>query len=304
MMSFKKVAIILLLLALFGLLPYFGTPYMVVLFGNIFMYVVLTLSWVMFSGPTGYISLASAAFFGAGIYTAAVLSFKLPVIMIVLMGATVGFLLALLIGVITLRLRGIYFAMFTFGFVELLLYFVLWYETNIKGTTGRIVFTLGNVTVYYIMYILSIILLLVMYILNKSKYGMALKSIGDNEIASEHSGVNVTRIKILVYALSAAFVGACGSIMATRLTYIDPKIAFNPLYSFIPIFMAIFGGMREIYGPIIGSFIFSYLQEVLTTKIPYYYMLLFGLLMIFIIAYMPEGLIGLLRINLIKRNRS
>ena len=202
--------------------------------------------------------------------------------MIVLMGAMVGFLLALLIGTITLRLKGIYFAMFTFSFVELLLYFVLWYETNIKGTTVRIVFTLGNVTVYYKMYILSIILLLVMYILNKSKYGMALKSIGDNEIASEHSGVNVTRIKILVYALSAAFVGACGSIMATRLTYIDPKIAFNPLYSFIPIFMAIFGGMREIYGPIIGAFIFSYLQEVLTTKIPYYYMLLFGLLMIFI----------------------
>jgi len=295
MKAMKQWGIWILALIFLVLFPTFASPYLVVLSSNIFMYIVLTVSWFMFSAPTGYISLASAAFFGAGIYTAAVLSMKVPLLVIVLAGAGVGFCLALLIGIITLRLRGIYFAMFTFGFVELMLHFVLWYETNITGTTGRIVFTLRNVKVYYIMLLLCVIILATVHLLNRSRYGIALKSIGDNEDASEHAGADVTKVKVFTYALSAAFAGACGVIMATRWTYIDPKIAFNPLYSFIPIFMAIFGGMKRLYGPVIGAIIFSYLQEILTTRIPYYYMLLFGLLMIFIIAYLPEGIIGLFR---------
>lgn len=288
------------LLVFLSILPTIGSPYSIVLLSNIFMYIVLTVSWVLFSAPTGYISLASAAFFGAGIYSAAVLSFKVPFVIIVAIGASVGFLLALFIGVITLRLKGIYFAMFTFGFVELLLHFVLWYEANITGTTGRVVMTLSNKEVYYLMLVLCVLLITVTYLVHRSRYGIALRSIGQNEIASEHVGVNVVKLKVITYALSAAFVSAAGVIMATRWTYIDPKIAFNPLYSFIPIFMAIFGGVRYLYGPIIGAIVFTYLQEVLTTRFPYYYMLTFGLLMVLIIAYMPEGITGIIR-TLLKR---
>lgn len=283
------------LLAFLTVLPVVGSPYSVVLLSNIFMYIALTVSWVLFSAPTGYISLASAAFFGAGIYAAAVLSFKVPFVAIVGIGALVGFLLALFIGVLTLRLKGIYFAMFTFGFVELLLHFVLWYEANITGTTGRVVMTLSNKEVYYLMLVLCVLLITVTYLVNRSRYGIALRSIGQNEIASQHIGVDVVKLKVITYALSAAFVSAAGVIMATRWTYIDPKIAFNPLYSFIPIFMAIFGGVRYLYGPIIGAIVFTYLQEVLTTRFPYYYMLTFGLLMVLIIAYMPEGITGIIR---------
>ncbi len=288
------------LLVFLSILPTIGSPYSIVLLSNIFMYIVLTVSWVLFSAPTGYISLASAAFFGAGIYSAAVLSFKVPFVIIVAIGASVGFLLALFIGVLTLRLKGIYFAMFTFGFVELLLHFVLWYEANITGTTGRVVMTLSNKEVYYLMLVLCVLLITVTYLVHRSRYGIALRSIGQNEIASEHVGVNVVKLKVITYALSAAFVSAAGVIMATRWTYIDPKIAFNPLYSFIPIFMAIFGGVRYLYGPIIGAIVFTYLQEVLTTRFPYYYMLTFGLLMVLIIAYMPEGITGIIR-TLLKR---
>lgn len=288
------------LLVFLSILPTIGSPYSIVLLSNILMYIVLTVSWVLFSAPTGYISLASAAFFGAGIYSAAVLSFKVPFVIIVAIGASVGFLLALFIGVLTLRLKGIYFAMFTFGFVELLLHFVLWYEANITGTTGRVVMTLSNKEVYYLMLVLCVLLITVTYLVHRSRYGIALRSIGQNEIASEHVGVNVVKLKVITYALSAAFVSAAGVIMATRWTYIDPKIAFNPLYSFIPIFMAIFGGVRYLYGPIIGAIVFTYLQEVLTTRFPYYYMLTFGLLMVLIIAYMPEGITGIIR-TLLKR---
>jgi branched-chain amino acid transport system permease protein len=89
--------------------------------------------------------------------------------------------------------------------------------------------------------------------------------------------------------------GAAGAIMATRWTYIDPKIAFNPLISFLPVLMAIFGGMGSLFGPIIGAAIFTYLEEILITRFPYYYMLIFGCIMIIAIMYLPEGLVGLVQ---------
>ncbi|MCX7857779.1 MAG: branched-chain amino acid ABC transporter permease [Deltaproteobacteria bacterium] len=295
-MNFKLISLALIGVTLFFLvlLPFFGSPYSLVLLSNIFMYVVLTVTWVMFCGPTGYISLATSAFFGAGIYTAAVISFKVPLLLTVLVGALISFFLALIIGIVSLRLKGIYFAMFTFGFVELLLHFLLWYETNITGTTGRVVLTLSNQTVYYMMLALAFVTIVFTQYLNNSRYGMALKSIGENEMASEHIGIDTAKLKILTYCVSSSFVGACGVVMATRWTYVDPKIAFNPLYSFIPIFMAILGGARKLYGPILGAIVFTYLQEILTTRIPYYYMLFFGLLMVFVITFLPEGIVGII----------
>jgi branched-chain amino acid transport system permease protein len=82
--------------------------------------------------------------------------------------------------------------------------------------------------------------------------------------------------------------------MATRWTYVDPRIAFNPLLSFMPVLMAIFGGMGQLYGPIIGAAIFTYLEEFLITKFPYYYMLLFGVTMLVVIRFMPHGLEGVI----------
>ena len=265
------------------------------------MYIVITVSWTIFSGPTGYISLASAAFFGVGIYTSAILGRALPLPLVICIGGIVSFCLALLVGALTLRLRGIYFVMFTFGLVELLLHFILWWEVNITGTTGRVVPTVGNTTVYYLMLIILGILMLTAYFIRHSKFGLALRCIGEYEEAAAHTGVNVTALKITTFAISAFFMGAAGAIMATRWTYIDPRIAFNPLISFMPVLMAIFGGMGQLYGPVIGAAIFTYLEEFLITRFPYYYMLIFGIIMVVAILYMPEGLVGLIQ-KVWKRN--
>jgi branched-chain amino acid transport system permease protein len=85
--------------------------------------------------------------------------------------------------------------------------------------------------------------------------------------------------------------GAAGAIMATRWTYIDPKIAFNPHLSFLPVLMAIFGGTSKLYGPIIGAAIFTYMEEFLITRFPYHYMLIFGIIMVLVILYMPGGVV-------------
>lgn len=286
---------ILFILIVLATLPFYAPEYAVVLLSSILMYIIITVSWTMFSGPTGYISLAPAAFFGIGVYTSALLALRLPLPVVIGIGGLAGFCLALLVGALTLRLRGIYFVMFTFGLVELLLHFILWWEVNISGTTGRVVPTVANSTVYYILLIIFSLLMLTTYLIRNSKFGIALQSIGEFEEAAAHRGINVNALKTIIFAISALFMGAAGAIMATRWTYIDPKIAFNPLLSFMPVLMAIFGGIRYLYGPIIGAAFFAYVEEFLITRFPYHYMLIFGVIMVVAILYMPDGLVGLIK---------
>lgn len=287
--------LLLLILILLATLPLYSPRYTVVLLSSIFMYVILTVSWVIFSGPTGYISLAPAAFFGIGIYTSALLGKVLPLIVVIGIGGLASFCLALLVGALTLRLRGIYFIMFTFGLVELIRHLLLFWECTVTGRRGRIVIIVDNTTVYYCMLIVFVMLMLTAYLIGRSKLGLALQSIGQEEEAAAHTGVNVTMVKVITFAISAFFMGATGAVMATKWTYIDPYIAFNPLYSFMPVLMAIFGGIGQLYGPVIGAAVFTYLEEFLITKFPYYYMFIFGIIMVITISYLPDGLAGLLK---------
>jgi branched-chain amino acid transport system permease protein len=233
--------LLLLILILLATSPVYAPEYTVILLTSIFMYIIITVSWAMFSGPTGYISLAAAAFFGVGIYTSAILGRALPLPLVIGIGGLASFCLALF------------------------------------------------------MLIIFAILMLTAYFIRHSKYGLALQSIGEYEEAAAHTGINVTALKIITFAISAFFIGATGAIMATRWTYIDPKIAFNPLLSFMPVLMAIFGGMGQLYGPVIGATIFTYLEEFLVTRLPYYYMLIFGIIMVVAILYLPDGLVGLVQ---------
>jgi branched-chain amino acid transport system permease protein len=282
--------LILIILATFPL--YGGASYNLVLVAAILMYIVLTVSWAMFSGPTGYISLAPAAFFGVGIYTAATLGDKLPLLAMIVAAGLISFVIALGVGTITLRLKGVYFAIFTFGLVVLIKELLLFWEIVVTKTRGRFVVLETNTTIYYVMLGIFVVLMLTVYFIRRSRFGLALVSIGENEEAAAHIGVNVTLVKVITFAISAVFMGATGAIMATRWTYVDPYVAFNPLFSFLPVLMAIFGGMGQFYGPVIGAAIFAYTEELLLTKFPYYYMLTFGIILILVILYMPAGLAG------------
>lgn len=283
-------------------LPSYASGYRVIFVTNILMYVVLTLSWVIFSGPTGYISLATAAFFGVGVYTSAVLSGSLSLPIVILIGSLVSFCLAFVVGALTLRLRGMYFTMFTFALVQLINNFAHWYEVNITGTVGRLVLALDSTIIYYSILIVFCLVLIASYLIKRSRFGLALQSIGESEEAAAHSGINVTLVKVTTFAISAFFMGAVGAVMAMRWTYVDPPTAFDIRLSFMPLLMAIFGGMGNLFSPIIGSSIFAYLEEILTTKFPYYYMLLFGGAMLLVIVFMPHGIEGVLQ-KLQKNNK-
>lgn len=295
-----QLGLLLLLLALLAALPHYAPGYPPVLLSDILMYVILAVAWTIFSGPTGYISLTPAAFLGVGIYASAILGKELPLAAVIVIGGLASFCLALLVGALTLRLRGIYFSIFTFGLVMLIAELVRFWEINVTRTRGRFVIPESTNTVYYTILAIFLATMLAAYLIRRSKYGLALRSIGENEEAAAHMGVNVTMVKVVTFAISAIFMAAAGAIMATRWTYIDVSIAFNPNYSFMPVLMAIFGGTGQLFGPVVGAAVFAYLEEFLITRLPELYMVIFGLILVIAILYLPTGLAGLLQ-NLWKR---
>jgi branched-chain amino acid transport system permease protein len=290
-----QLALFTAFIVVLAFLPRYAPGYPVILFAVILMFAVMTVSWTVFSGTTGYVSLATAAFFGVGVYVTAVLGRTLPLPLVVFIGALTAMCLAAITGAITLRLRGIYFTIFTFGLVALMQTFILWWEINMNHVRGRLVLVVNNDLIYYYMLGILVVLIASAYFIAHSKYGLALQGIGLNEDATAHIGIDVTLLKIVVFSFSALFVGAAGAIMSTRYSYIDPYIAFNVNYSFFPVLMAIFGGTGNLYGAIIGAGVFAYLEETLISEFPYYYMLTFGLVLVAAITFLPNGITGLFR---------
>jgi len=289
------VGFLILILIFLTTFPLYGGSYYILVLTTILMYIVLTVSWAMFSGPTGYMSLAPAAFFGVGIYIGAILGAKLPLLVAVAAGGLGCFILALLIGMVTLRLKGIYFAIFTFGLLMFLTELILYLEIHIGGSRGRHVFPASDEAVFYIMLGICVATLLTAYFIRRSRLGLAMQSIGGNEEAAAHMGIDTTRVKVFTFAISAIFMGAAGAIMAPSLIYIDPYIAFNMRYSFMPVLMAVFGGMGQFYGPVLGAAVFAYTERILRIQYPYHYMLTFGIILILVIVFLPGGLVGLIQ---------
>ena len=283
----------LILLGLAIALPSLGPPHVVLSVTSMFMYVTLAVSWTIFCAPTGYVSLASATFFGIGIYVLALLGKSLPVPVVILFGGVASLVFGLLVGLICLRLSGFYFAVFTFGLSELVRNSVLWWEHNISGTVGRWIPSSTLVPVYYWMLVIVALTVAISYMIGRSTYGLALKGIGESEDAAEHIGINVTLHRIGFFAVSCFLMGMAGAAMGAKFSYIDPNSAFNPVISFTPALMSLFGGTEKEYGPIIGALILTFISELLLSRFPYFYTLIYGIVFIVVILFMPRGLIGI-----------
>jgi hypothetical protein len=163
-------------------------------------YVVLATAWGLFSGPTRYVSLATVAFFGIGAYTVAVLSETLPYPLVLLVAALIGLAVALVVGLSTLRLAGVYFVIFTFGLAELIRQLVTWYEVNVTGTLGRYIFLpLGPEGIYWQLLALAAATFLLSWGIDRTRWGLALKVIGDDEVVASHCGIDITRTKLALF---------------------------------------------------------------------------------------------------------
>jgi len=289
------------LVALLACVPLVADSYRLSLAISLLNYTVLATAWALFSGPTRYVSLATVAFFGIGVYTVAVLGEVLPWPLVLLIALAVGLAVALLVGLATLRLSGVYFVIFTFGLAELVRQLVTWFEVNITRTLGRYVFLdVTTEQIYWQLLGLTVLVFVAGVLIRRSRLGLALRVIGDDETVARHIGINTTTAKVALFVLSASFMTLCGAIMAPRWSYIDPAIAFNPVTSFQVLIMALLGGVHRLYGPLLGVVPLTLLFEFLLANFPNHFSILIGIAFMLIVYAIPQGIVGLLE-KLMKR---
>jgi len=280
--------------ALLAGLPFVVADYGLSLAINIMSYTVLATAWSLFSGPTRYVSLATVAFFGIGAYTTAVFVEALPWPLVLLVAMAVGSVVAALVGLATLRLSGVYFVIFSFGLAELVRQLVTWFEVNKTRTLGRYVFAdITAAQIYWQLLALAVLVFAIGFLIGRSRLGLALRAIGDDETVARHSGIDVTRAKVALFVLSTVFMTLTGAIMAPRWTYIDPAIAFNPVVSFTVLIMALLGGVHRLYGPVLGVVPLALLFEYLVARFPNHFSIMVGVVFIVIVYLIPRGVAGL-----------
>jgi len=253
----------------------------------------LAVSWAFFSGPSRYLSLATGAFFGAGVYTTALIGARLAWPLPVLAGGAVAAAMAICVGGLALRLRGPYFAIFTFGLAELAKHAVIWFETGVTGTVGRLILAPpGSLTLYYTVLGVTAAAVAAALLLRRSRWGYALAGLGADEDRAETLGIRTTFVKIATFASSAAFMGAVGAAMAPRWTYLDPQV-FSPFVSLQTVIMALLGGATTVAGPIMGAVFIGLASEFFLLRFRYLYMLALGIALIVVTLALPSGLVGM-----------
>ena len=256
-------------------------------------YVALASAWALFSGPTRSVSLATVAFFGIGAYTVAVLSETLPYWAVLLVAAALGLAVALLVGLATLRLAGVYFVIFTFGLAELIRQLVTWYEVNVTGTLGRYIFLpITAEQIYWQLLAVAAVTIAIGWFISRSRLGLALKVIGDDETVAAHTGINIAGVKLALFAVSATIITLVGAIQAPRWTYVEPSIVFNPTISFLTLIMALLGGANRLWGPALGAIPLFLLFEWLSANFPNHYSIILGLMFIAIVFVVPRGVLA------------
>ena len=293
MKNYLSPIVIFLLVGLLALVPLFVDDYGIGLAIGVMSYVALCSSWALFSGPTRYISLATVAFFGTGAYTVAVFADYLPFAVILAIAALVGLVASVVVGFATLRLAGIYFVIFTFGLAEMVRQLLTWYEVNITGTLGRYIFIeIEAYQIFYLLLAIAAVALALRWWIDRGRLGLAVRAIGDDEVVARHAGVDVTRVKLILFSVSAVLITLIGAVQAPRWTYVEPSIVFNPTISFLTLIMALLGGASRLWGPACGAVPLFFLFEWLSGRFPDHYSIILGALFIGIVFLFPDGVLA------------
>ena len=292
----SKIAAVALamLVALLAAVPWLVSDYGLGFMVNLMCYLVLTIAWTLFSGTTRYVSLATAAFFGLGAYTVAMLVKEMPIYATFGIALVLGTVMALLVGLVTLRISGMFFVVFGFGLSELIREVLIWWEINQTKTLGRYVFVPFDTTlIYWHLLGLAVLVFLVGWLLRCTRLGVALLVIGDDETMARQAGINVPLAKVAIFVVSSVFMTVVGAVMAPRFGYLTPNFAFNPLISFQVVIMSLLGGMQRLWGPVLGVVPLMLLSELLQVRFPFWYSVFLGLVFMIIVYFLPRGITGL-----------
>lgn len=275
---------------------YGATDYGYNLMLSVVIWAGLAVSWNVFSGLTRYLSLGHAAFFGAGAYAVGRLHPVLGPWPSLIAACLVAGLVGLLLGVVSLRLRGLFFTMATIGIAEMLRLGVLLSPDLTGGGSG---ITLGGLpsyrTIYYVGLGGLIVLLAAVLVCMSSIVGSRLIAIQDDEEALGATGVAVNRYKIVSFTLSVMAAGFFGGIYALQIGFVQPDAVFPLMISLTVVIMCMLGGIGTFWGPIAGAVVLSLLREELWARYPTIWDLSLGFVLIVIVLAMPSGALGAAR---------
>lgn len=298
--------VLVLVLLLFPLLQVFfgGFNYYLQVALIIFMSVAMASSWNILGGYAGYISLGHNVFFGVGGYLAGALLvfYGVSPFLTAPLAGVASFLIGLVIGFITLRTRGTAFIISTIALLLLTrLVFQNW--LLLGGTNGlslpllALPRTLLKLPFYYGMLITAAGAVYVSYKIAHSKFGLGLRAISQDETKTEFAGINTRVYKILAFAISAFFVGVAGTFWGYQLSYLRPIIFFDIAIAVNMVLMSYLGGKGTVAGPVLGAVFLVALNELSVTylKASELNIALTGLVMVLVVLFFPQGIVGTLR---------
>ncbi len=274
------------------LLPQLVSTYVVQLCISVYANVALATAWAFFSGTTRYISLATAAFYGIGIYALALAHVYMPIPLALAVAAVAGFLVAVVVGLSTLRLRGVYFVVFTFGLTELIHQVINWWAIRNRAVTHYIFTDVSRVQIYETLLAVCLFTIAASWYVSRTRLGYALRAIGEDETVARHTGIDTTNVKVLCFAASAAVMALVGAVLTLQHSYVDASIAFNNAWSFEVLIAALLGGPGRPWGPALGAIPLVLLKDQLVGSL--YFPVALGLCFVAVVYVLPGGVAPLI----------
>jgi branched-chain amino acid transport system permease protein len=300
------VAFIALALVVLAVAPYWSDRQMLRLLAEIYAFVALASLWNLLAGYAGLVSVGQQAFVGLGGYVLFALAILLGVhpIAAILIAGPIGALVAIPVAALIFRLRGAYFAIGTWVVAEV--FRLLASQVSVLGGGSGISLPAAVVVamapsrqmrefeIYWLALTLTVIVLGAIVILLRSRHGLALTAIRDNELAAQSNGIDVWRIKFIVYVLTAFGTAMIGALIFLQKLRISPDTAFsvNDWTAFV-IFITVIGGIGRIEGPIVGTIVFFLLRQALA-DLGSLYVLMMGTVAIVVMLWAPKGLWGMI----------
>jgi branched-chain amino acid transport system permease protein len=271
----------------------------------VLQFVVLATAWNILGGYAGYVNFGASAFFALGGYAALFMikAFAAPLVVQIVVAAVLAGVLGLAIGLLSLRLRGIFFSIATVALAIICETVILNFD-YLGGAKGLQMmrpepmapFTSYTKMLFFVMVVITLVALSVARYIEKSWIGRGLQAIRDNEEAAECMGVPTLRLKLIATVVSGALMGAAGAPFPMYMSFIEPVSAFSLNYSVSAMAMPIIGGTSSWLGPVIGAVLLGTVQQLVTVTISSELnVLIVGVLLVFFVVVAPQGILGLLK---------
>jgi len=281
---------------------------------TVLQFIVLATAWNILGGYTGYVNFGSAAFFATGAYTSIFLykALHAPLPVMIVAGTLAAAALGLAVGYLTLRMRGVFFAIATLALAVVLYTLVVNWD-YVGGARGAYIlqphempfgFTRYIHVLYSTMVLMAAFALAVARLIETSAIGRGLAAIRDDELAAECAGVPTLRLKILAATVSGGLMGMAGTTFPYYLSYVEPSAAFNLSYAVNSIAMPLIGGMMTWTGPLIGALLLGIVQQVVQVTVSSEWnLLIVGVVLVAFVTVAPNGIMGWVRRRLGRSGR-